>query len=253
MKKPNPRGSITPASPKTSTSLARIRSAKLAKPLAGERPARDSLVAAALTPTRRPRLIFAFDATASREPAWDVARQVTDSLFRMVPGELDVALAVHGAGTVHTFTPFSPDPHSLRDAAASVQCQAGMTALVELMDQVLEKPAVKVMLYIGDCFEESREAAYARADSFKARGIKAIMLHDSTTGDAEARSVFDEIARRTGGVCVDLHGAGGTAGSAGELRELLEAVAVLATGGIKLLEQKKAGLPGAQRLLPYLK
>src|SRR4051812_24766556 len=128
MNKPKQPGSaIAPASPKTSTGLARIRGAKLAKPLAGQKPPaqRDSLIAAALTPTRRPRLVFAFDATASREPAWDLARQVTDSLFRAVPGELDIALAVHGGGGVHTFTPFSPDPHSLRDAAAAVQCQAG--------------------------------------------------------------------------------------------------------------------------------
>lgn len=253
MSKPkSPGGAIAPASPKTSSSLARIRGAKLAKPLAGQKPARDSLIAAALTPSRRPRLVFAFDATASREPAWELARQVTDSLFRVVPGELDIALAVHGAGAVHTFTPFSPDPHSLRDAAASVKCQAGMTALVQLMDQVLAQSGVKVMMYTGDCFEEDPQAAYDRADSFKARGIKAIMLHDSSTGDAAARHVYDEIARRTGGVCVDFHGEHGT-NAAGELRELLEAVAVLTLGGVKLLEQRKAALPGAQRLLPYLK
>ena len=29
---------------------------------------------------RRPRLVFAVDATASREPAWTAARQVTDAL-----------------------------------------------------------------------------------------------------------------------------------------------------------------------------
>ena len=44
----------------------------------------------------RPRLVFGFDATASREPAWATARQVTDALVRALPGELDVALAVHG-------------------------------------------------------------------------------------------------------------------------------------------------------------
>lgn len=121
-KRTPPPGSITPVSPKPSSSLARIRNAKLAKPLAGQKPPRDSLVAAAVTPTRRPRLVFSFDATASRESAWELARRVTDSLFRAVPGELDVALAVHGGGSVHTFTPFSPDPHSLRDAAASVVC-----------------------------------------------------------------------------------------------------------------------------------
>jgi hypothetical protein len=47
----------------------------------------------------------------------------------------------------------------LRDAGAAVQCQARITELVELIGQVLEQPAVKVMLYIGDCFEECPDTA----------------------------------------------------------------------------------------------
>jgi hypothetical protein len=38
----------------------------------------------------------------------------------------------------------------------------------------------------------------------------------------------------------------------GDLRDILEAVAVLAYGGVKLLEQKKGQLPGAHRLLPFV-
>ena len=34
----------------------------------------------------RPRLVFAVDATASREPAWAAARQVTDALVKALPG-----------------------------------------------------------------------------------------------------------------------------------------------------------------------
>src|SRR6185312_7334552 len=60
----------------------------------------------------RARLVFGFDATASREPAWDTARQVTDALVRALPGELDVALAVHGGARLHTFTDFTADPNT---------------------------------------------------------------------------------------------------------------------------------------------
>lgn len=240
-----------PGQAKKSAALARIRAATPAK-VAGTARTRTAadLTVAALTPSRRPRLVFAFDATASREPAWQVAKQVTDSLFTVVPGELDIALAVHGGGHVHTFTAFSSDHHAFRDQAASVNCQAGNTALVPLMERVLSEPAVKTLLYIGDCFEESPAAAYELADSFKARGIKAFILHDTSTGGASARVVFEEIARRTGGVCVDFQSA---RGAGQDLREVLAAVAVLAYGGVKLLEQRKAELPGAQRLLPYLK
>lgn len=251
MSKPkNPNLPSAPGAAKkpTSSALERIRAATPAKPLAEQKP-RGNMVEAALTPSRRPRLVFAFDATASRQPAWDVARQVTDSLFAAVPGELDIALAVHGGGFVHTFTPFSSDRESFRDQAAAVTCRAGQTALVPLMERVLDEPAVKVFSYIGDCFEEYAMAAYGVADSFRARGIKAIMLHDASTGDASARAVFEEIATRTGGVCVDFQS---TTDQAADLRDILEAIAVLAYGGVKLLEQRRSSLPGAQKLLPYL-
>jgi hypothetical protein len=78
--------------------------------------------------------------------------------------------------------------------------------------------------------------------------VRAILFHDASTGDQKARDVFEEIARRTGGACLDFYAA-----KPDDLRDILEAVAVLAYGGVNLFEQKKGQLPGARRLLPYLK
>ena len=234
------------SSGKNSRALDRIRGASLAKPLAGKQSKTD-LAAAALTPAQRPRLVFAFDATASRAAAWETAKQITDSLFTALPGQLDVALAVHGGSGVHTFTGFSADSQSFRDKAAAIECRAGVTRLVEIMEQVREHAGVKVMVYIGDCFEEDAAAAFEAADAFRLRGIRTILFHDASSGDQAAREVFEEIARRTGGACVDFYGAAHE-----ELRSIVEAAAVLAYGGVKLLEQRKAQLPGAKRLLPFL-
>ena len=107
----------------------------------------------------RPRLIFGFDATASREPAWATARKVTDALVRALPGELDVALAVHGGGLLHTFTDFTSDPDTLRDRAAGIRCIAGQTRLLPILSRCLREPGVRVVTYIGDVFEESPAAA----------------------------------------------------------------------------------------------
>ena len=93
----------------------------------------------AITPTR-PRLIFGFDATASREPAWVTARTVTDALVKALPGELDVALAVHGGSMLHTFTEFTADPNKLRDRAAGIVCLAGMTRLLPILSRALANP-----------------------------------------------------------------------------------------------------------------
>ncbi len=106
---------------------------------------------------RGPRLIFAVDATASREPAWAVARRVTDALVKALPGELDVALAVHGGSRVHTFTPFTKDAATLRDRAAGVACEAGLTRLLPILSASLKHQGVRVVVYIGDVFEESSE------------------------------------------------------------------------------------------------
>jgi len=74
--------------------------------------------------------------------------------------------------------------------------------------------------------------------------------HDEASGDTDARHIFEEIARRTGGVCVEFSSADA---APQELKDILSAVVVLTSGGIKLLEQNKASLPGAIKLLPYLK
>lgn len=230
---------------KTSVALDRIRNATPAKKIASV-PSKAALRAAAVS-ERRPRLVFGIDATASREPAWEAAKKITDSLFTTLPGELDVALAVHGGGVVSMFSAFSSDVQRFRDLAAGVSCRAGHTQLVPLMQRTREHPDVKVFLYIGDCFEESEEEAYEAADALKARGIRAVMLHDASSGDMAARRVFEEIAKRTGGVCLDFYG-----GDRQAMKNIFEAVAVLAVGGIKLLQQRRSQLPGAAKLLPYL-
>lgn len=103
----------------------------------------------------RPQLVFAVDATASREPAWAAARQVTDALVKTLLGELDVAVAVHGGSRVHTFTAFTSDANTLRDRAAGVECAAGVTRLLPILSASLKRPSVRVVVYIGDVFEES--------------------------------------------------------------------------------------------------
>ena len=222
-------------------SIATIASGLLPAPIHAE-PAADTR-----TPDR-PRLIFAVDATASREPAWAAARQVTDSLVKALPGELDVALAVHGGSRVHTFTDFTSNPAMLRDRAAGVHCQAGLTRLLPILASSLKHPMVRVVVYIGDVFEESIHRGRALADSMGTQGTKLIVLHD--TADPAARhyaETFWDLAKRTGG-CV----LGFDAKAPDRLRDILSAVAVYAVGGEKLLQQRRRDLPGAVALLEHL-
>ena len=196
----------------------------------------------------RPRLIFAVDATASREPAWAAARQVTDALVKALPGALDVALAVHGGSRVHTFTAFTNNANTLRDRAAGVACRGGTTRLLPILAASLKHPAVRVVVYIGDVFEESVIQGQRLADAMGAQGTKLIVLHD--TADPGARrdaEVFWDLAKRTGGCVLPFD-----ASASGRLRDLLSAVAVYAVGGEKLLRERRHDMPGAVALLEHL-
>lgn len=196
----------------------------------------------------RCRLVFGFDATASREPAWATARQVTDALVRALPGELDVALAVHGGSTLHTFTGFTANPNTLRDLAAGITCRAGSTQLLPILSRALAAPGVRVVTYIGDVYEESPGRGRKLADEMGRRGIRLIVLHDVADWNARRDAeLFLDLARRTGGCVLPFD-----ANAPGRLRDLLAAVAVFAVGGAELLHEKRGQLPGAVVLLQHL-
>jgi hypothetical protein len=198
--------------------------------------------------TARPKLVFAVDATASREPAWDAAREVTDALVQALPGELDVALAIHGGSRVHTFTPFTSHAAMLRDRAAGVTCHAGMTRLLPILSTSLKQSSVRVVVYVGDVFEESLPQGRRLADAMGENQMKLIVLHD--TADPAARrdaEIFWDLAKRTGGCVLPFD-----VNSVGRLRDLLSAVAVYAVGGEKLLQERQHQLPGAVMLLEHL-
>nr|WP_294557221.1 hypothetical protein [uncultured Rhodopila sp.] len=201
----------------------------------------------AVTP-KRPRLVFAVDATASREPAWAAARRVTDALVKALPGELDVALAVHGGGRVHTFTGFTNDANTLRDRAAGVECISGHTRLLPILSASGKQAGVRVVVYVGDVFEESVMQGRRLADAMGVAGMKLVVLHD--TADPAARrdaEVFWDLAKRTGGCVLPFD-----ASAPGRLRDILSAVAVYAVGGEKLLRERRHELPGAVALLENL-
>jgi hypothetical protein len=196
----------------------------------------------------RPRLVFGFDATASREPAWAAARQVTDALVRALPGALDVALAVHGGSHLHTFTAFTADPATLRDRAASVRCMAGRTQMLPILARAIAAPGVRVVTYIGDVFEESPARGRKLADEMGQRGIKLFVLHDVADWNARRDAeLFLDLARRTGGCVLPFD-----ANAPDRLRDLLAAVAVYAVGGEALLAKQQKMLPGAALLLKHL-
>jgi hypothetical protein len=190
----------------------------------------------------RPRLLFAIDATGSRATTLEAARDLTDALVRGVPGSLDVGLAVHGGGEVHTFTAdFTPDTGELRAIAAKIKCRVGGTRLLDILKRVL-KLRVAVVAYIGDAFEESDAQARKIADALCRRQTRVIILHEGPPPEA-----FSIIAERSGGALLPFD-----VSALDKMGNLLEAAGILASGGEVALAAEATTKPEARLLLEHL-
>lgn len=188
------------------------------------------------------------DATASREAAWNIAKEITEAMFKAVPGTLDVALAYHGGGRLREVTLFSPVAKAFLDKLHTVHCKAGMTALNDILDKATEISKLKALIYIGDC-EENASEAVELAQQLKLKGVRCFMFHDTSSESqgydvATAHEVFEQIAQITSGALLPFG-----ENSPQMIKQLLEAIAIYASLGIKALEQKAKYLPAARLLL----
>ena len=113
-----------PAKSNRASFLDKVRSAK-----AISATSKQETLQKAITNDSHPRLLFAMDATASREQSWNIAKEITGAMFEAVPGALDVALAYQGGGRLREVTPFSSNAKAFLDKVQQVRCIAGVTAL----------------------------------------------------------------------------------------------------------------------------
>lgn len=237
-----------PAKSDRSSFLDKVRSSK-----AISATPKQEILTKAIAHQERPRLLFAMDATASREASWNIAKEITGAMFEAVPGELDVALAYHSGGRLREMIPFSSEARAFLDKVQAVRCSAGRTALNEILDKAAKAPRIKAIIYIGDCFEENPTEAVEIAQQLKLKGVRCFIFHDTSSQlqgyDTEAaRKAFERIAQITGGALLPFDET-----SPDLVRELLAAIAIYAAQGIKALQQKTKLLPAARLLLEKMK
>lgn len=199
------------------------------------------------------RLIFAMDATMSRQPTWDMAMQLQSEMFAAVDkiGGLDVQLVYfRGFGECRA-SKWVSDPMALQRLMTQVGCQGGRTQIGKVLTHArreAESKRVNALVYVGDSMEESVDELCARAGELGLLGVPVFLFQEGC--DPVAERAFKEICRLTGGAWCRFD-----AGSAAQLRELLAAVAVFATGGREALLKLGAGQTGggARALLQQMK
>jgi hypothetical protein len=199
------------------------------------------------------RLLFAMDATMSRQPTWDMALALQADMFHAVKaiGGLDVQLVYfRGAGECRA-SKWVSDPDALAALMTRVSCAGGYTQIGKVLGHARKEATAKpvnAMVYVGDCMEEDVDDLCGRAGELALLGVPVFLFQEGR--DARAERAFREIARLTRGAYCAFD-----AGSAQQLRDLLSAVAVYAAGGRKALEalSSRTSGGGARRLLQQLK
>ena len=182
----------------------------------------------------RGRLIFAMDATASREPAWDRACQIQSEMFLETEtlGGLDIQLCYYGGFRDFYASPWLGSSADLLAQMREVRCAGGMTQIERVLKHTAaesRQDKVNALVFVGDCMEENIDQLCHMAGELGIMGVPAFLFHEGD--DQAAERTFREIARLSGGAYCRFD-----ASSAQQLRDLLSAVAVYAAGGRKALE-----------------
>lgn len=207
----------------------------------------------ATTAQGRGRLIFAMDATLSREPTWDMALGLQADMFTAVKtvGGLDVQLVYFRGGGECRASSWVCDPGALSDLMSTVACRGGYTQIGKVLTHArleTETRKVNALVYVGDAMEEAVDDLCGRAGELALHGCPAFLFQEGD--DQAAERAFKEIARLTGGAWCRFD-----TGAAAQLRELLTAVAVYASGGRSALQRlaDTSRGSGAQRLISQMR
>jgi hypothetical protein len=202
---------------------------------------------AAIKPSGKPgargRLIFALDATASREPTWDRAMHIQAAMFKETAalGGLDVQLVYYRGFGECKASKWHGGAEGLLKAMTGVFCLAGKTQIARVLRHGAKETnqrRVNALVFVGDAMEEDIDELGHLAGQLGLLGLPCFLFHEG--GDALARRAFEQVARLSGGACCRFDAA-----SPKQLRDLLAAVAVYAAGGRKALADFSAKRGGA--------
>ncbi|MEL7230315.1 MAG: hypothetical protein AAGK38_10460 [Pseudomonadota bacterium] len=121
-------------------------------------------------------LVFAMDATMSRQHTWDQAQHIQAEMFGAVEqtGGLDVQLVYfRGFGECRA-SRWVNKPSALRDLMSGIDCRGGQTQIGKVLSHVRKEAAKKnplngqrsrvdALVYVGDAMEEQVDALCQKA------------------------------------------------------------------------------------------
>jgi hypothetical protein len=201
---------------------------------------------------RRGRLIFALDATMSRQPLWDTACRLQADMFREAAaiGGLDIQLVYYRGLSECRASPWVSGAERLASLMERIDCRGGHTQIGRIIAHATRETQaskVQALVFVGDAMEESLDGLCHAAGGLGLLGVPAFMFQEG--GDPIAEQAFREIARLTRGAYCRFD-----PGAAHQLAELLRAVAAYAAGGMRALaDLGSRRQAGAVRLLEQMR
>ena len=201
------------------------------------------------TGKKRGRILFALDATMSRQPTWDMACELQAQMFETVAetGGLDVQLLYfRGFGECRA-SKWVGDGKALAGLMSEIRCQGGRTQIGKVLVHArkeTQKRRIDAVIYVGDAMEEDVDRLSEKAGHLGLLGCPMFIFQEGR--DPMAEAAFREFARLTKGAFARFD-----ASAPRELAELLRAVAAYATGGRDAMQLQQSG--ASKLLLKQLK
>jgi hypothetical protein len=197
----------------------------------------------ATAPVGRGRLIFALDATASREPTWDQACRIQGEMFEATAGlgGLDLQLVFFRGYDECKASHWLSSAADLHRIMRSVSCAGGETQIGRVLDHAIREAGnhkVSAVVFVGDAMEEEADRLCRLAGDLGALGVPIFLLHEGCSPIAAA--AFRQMANLSHGAYLAFDLA-----SVDRLKELLGAIAVYATGNRPALAAYGAQKGGA--------
>lgn len=187
------------------------------------------------------RLIFALDATASREATWDRACHLQGRMFTETKalGQLAVQLCYYRGFSQFHASPWLHSTEALLAEMNQVSCIGGYTQISRLLQHGLSEAKQQPLhgiVFVGDSLEESIDELCNWAGQLKLHGVPVFLFQEGY--DEVTTQGYRQIAQVSGGAHCQFD-----EGSAAGLQALLSAVAVYSVGGLTALQHFAKGQP----------
>lgn len=193
------------------------------------------------------RLVFALDATMSRQPTWDLACSLQGRMFEVAAasGGLAVQLVYfRGLGECRA-SGWVGEPERLKGLMGRIACEGGQTQIARVLRHVRDEARsvpLRAFVFVGDAMEEDVDALAALAGELGLRGIRGFIFQEGH--EPAASAAFATIARLTGGAHARFDVAAPVS-----LLELLRGAAAYAAGGREAMARLAGANPAVKGLL----